>query len=71
MSNKPVTVESCVDLLEKILELYPHNYHHTTTKIVWERGYLTGMIARMMMEDPRLRIQIERTAEELTMRSKK
>jgi hypothetical protein len=71
MYNKPVTVESCVDILEKILELYPHNYHQTTTKITWERGYLTGMLARMMMEDPRLRIQIERIAEDLTMRSKK
>jgi hypothetical protein len=71
MSNKPVTVESCVDMLEKMLELYPHNHHYTTTKVVWERGYLTGLIARMMMEDPRLRIEIERIVEDLTMRSKK
>ena len=70
MSNKPITVESCQDVIEEMLALLPHNRRNTTNQIVWERGYLTGLIARMMMEDPRLRIQIERTVNELTVRSR-
>ena len=70
MSTKAVTVETCKETLEKILELLPHEYHGTRTQIVWERGYLTGMLARMMLEDARLRIDLERKAEYLTLRSK-
>jgi hypothetical protein len=65
MSNKPITVESCQDVVETMLSLLPHNHHYTTNQIVWERGYLTGLIARMMMEDPRIRLELERRVEAL------
>ena len=65
MSNKPITVESCQDVIEEILALLPHNRRNTTNQIVWERGYLTGLFARMMMEDPRIRLELERRVEAL------
>lgn len=65
MSNKPITVESCQAVIEEMLALLPHNRRNTTNQIVWERGYLTGLIARMMMEDPRIRLELERRVEAL------
>jgi hypothetical protein len=65
MSTKPVTIETCKDVVETMLALLPHEYHNTRTQIVWERGYLTGMLARMMMEDPRLRLDLEHKVEAL------
>lgn len=65
MYNKPVTIESCQAVVEEMLALLPHDHHNTKIQIVWERGYLTGMLARLMLEDPGIRLEIERRVEAL------
>ena len=51
-------LKECIEVVEKMLS-NQHKHHSTPyTQVVYERGYLTGLIAQMMMEDPRIRNDI-------------
>lgn len=61
MLNKPVTIEDCRDLVEKLLASRAKGTElGTVSPIIWERGYLTGLLARLAFEDYNLRQQLQR-----------
>jgi hypothetical protein len=51
-------LKDCIEVVEKMLSNQPKNNSTPYTQVVYERGYLTGLIAHMMMEDPRIRHDI-------------
>ena len=51
-------LKECIEVVEKMLSNQPKHDATPYTQVVYERGYLTGLIAQMMMEDPRIRHDI-------------
>lgn len=55
-------IQDCVDIVEKLLRQNNREYKNSHEQMLYERGYLTGLLARIMMENPRFRNEItERT----------
>ena len=55
-------IKDCIDVVEKLLRQHGRNYKDSHDQLLYERGYLTGMLARMMLENPMFRNEIiERT----------
>jgi hypothetical protein len=52
-------VKYCTNVIEKLLHQHVRNYKDSHEQILYERGYLTGLIARLMLTDPILRRDIE------------
>jgi len=52
MSKKPVTLEECRELVEELLaNRLKEQSLGEVRPIIWERGYLTGLLARLALED--------------------
>jgi hypothetical protein len=51
-------IQDCIDIVEKLLCQNNRNYKDSHEQLLYERGYLTGMLARMMIENPNIRLEI-------------
>ena len=51
-------IQDCIDIVEKLLRQNNRNYKDSHEQLLYERGYLTGMLARMMIENPMFRNEI-------------
>ena len=54
-----MNIKDCTDVVEKLLRQHARNYKDSHEQMLYERGYLTGLIARLMLTDPILRRDIE------------
>ena len=52
-------LQNCIDVVEKLLSQHARNYKDSHDQLLYERGYLTGLIARLMLTDPMLRRDLE------------
>jgi len=53
-----MVLQDCIDVVEKLLRQNNREYKDSHDQALYERGYLTGLIARMMIENPILRSEI-------------
>ena len=51
-------IQDCIDIVEKLLRQNNRDYKDSHEQLLYERGYLTGMLARMMIDDPHILHQI-------------
>ena len=51
-------IQNCIDVIEKLLRQNKRNYKNSHEQLLYERGYLTGLLARMMIENPMFRNEI-------------
>jgi hypothetical protein len=51
-------LQNCIDVVEKLLRQHKRNYVDSHEQLLYERGYLTGLLARMMSDDPSILHQI-------------
>jgi len=51
-------LQDCIDIVEKLLRQNNRRYKDSHAQMIYERGYLTGMLARMMIENPMIRNEI-------------
>lgn len=54
-----MTIQDCADIVEKLLRQRGIKYADHHAQLIYERGYLTGLIARIMLTDPILRREFE------------
>ena len=60
MSKKPATIEDCQALIEELLANRIRDKDlGNVSPIIWERGYLTGVLARLALEDHDVRWRLE------------
>ena len=50
--------QDCIDAVEKMLSQINREFENSHEQVLYERGYLTGMLAEIMMEEPRIRHNI-------------
>jgi len=50
-----MSLKSCQELVEKLLSENNSKYTNTSEKIIYERGYLTGLLAKLAYEDSYVR----------------
>jgi hypothetical protein len=53
-----MTIQDCIDVVEKLLRQNNRKYKNSHEQLLYERGYLTGLIARMMVENPMILYEI-------------
>ena len=53
-----MTIQDCIDVIEKLLKHNDRTYKDSHDQLLYERGYLTGMLARLMIENPMIRIEL-------------
>lgn len=51
-------IQDCIDIIEKLLRQQNRGYKDSHAQMLYERGYLTGLIARIMLTNPGLRNEI-------------
>ena len=51
-------LKDCQDIVELLLKKNNKNFKDSHTQMLYERGYLTGLLARLMMTNPLLRGEI-------------
>ena len=51
-------LQNYIDVVEKLLRQNKRNYKDSHEQLLYERGYLTGLLARMMIENPMFRNEI-------------
>ena len=51
-------LQDCINTVEKLLRQNNRNYKDSHEQLLYERGYLTGILARMMIENPMFRNEI-------------
>ena len=51
-------IQDCINVIEKLLRQNNREYNDSHAQLLYERGYLTGLIARMMSDDPNILHQI-------------
>ena len=53
-----MNLQDCIDAVETMLSHTNRKFQNSHEQILYERGYLTGMLAELMMEEPRIRHNI-------------
>jgi len=53
-------LQDCVNVIEKLLRQNNRTHKDSHAQMIYERGYLTGMLAQIMMENPLIRNEIIR-----------
>jgi hypothetical protein len=53
-----MNLQDCINAVEKMLSQTNRKFNNSHEQILYERGYLTGMLAELMMEEPRIRHNI-------------
>ena len=51
-------IQDCIDIVEKLLRQNNRKYKDSHEQLLYERGYLTGLLARIMSDDPNILHQI-------------
>jgi hypothetical protein len=51
-------IKDCIDVVEKLLRQNNRTHKDSHEQLLYERGYLTGLLARMMSDDPNILHQI-------------
>jgi hypothetical protein len=51
-------LQDCINVVEKLLRQNNRKYKDSHAQMIYERGYLTGLIARLMIENPNIRLEI-------------
>ena len=54
-----MNIKDCTDVVEKLLRQNKRVYKDSHDQLLYERGYLTGLIARLMLTNPILRRDLE------------
>jgi len=47
-------LQNCIDVVEKLLRQNNRKYKDSHEQLLYERGYLTGLLARLMNDDPNI-----------------
>ena len=47
-------IQDCINVIEKLLRQNKRNYVDSHEQLLYERGYLTGLLARMMHDEPHI-----------------
>ena len=47
-------LQNCIDVVEKLLRQNNRKYKDSHEQLLYERGYLTGLLARLMNDDPHI-----------------
>ena len=55
-------IQNCINVVEKLLRQNNRNYVDSHDQLLYERGYLTGIIARLMVENPHIMYEITERA---------
>ena len=53
-----MTLQDCTDIVEKLLRQNNRTFKDSHEELLYDRGYLTGVIARMMLENPMIRTEL-------------
>ena len=53
-----MTIQDCTEVIEKLLRQRNIKHADSHAQMIYERGYLTGLIARIMLTDPVLRKEL-------------
>ena len=53
-----MNLKDCIDNIELLLKQQNRNHKDSHAQMLYERGYLTGLLARLMMTNPMLRGEI-------------
>ena len=51
-------IQDCIDIIEKLLRQNNRNYKDSHEQLLYERGYLTGLLARMINDNPHILNQV-------------
>jgi len=51
-------LQNCIDVVERLLRQNNREYKDSHEQLLYERGYLTGLLARLMIENPMFRHEI-------------
>ena len=51
-------IQNCIDIVEKLLRQNNRKFKDSHEELLYDRGYLTGLLARMMIENPMFRNEI-------------
>ena len=54
-----MNIKDCSDVVEKLLRQHKRNFKDSHEQMLYERGYLTGLISRLMLTEPILRRDLE------------
>jgi tRNA uridine 5-carbamoylmethylation protein Kti12 len=49
-----------IELIEEVLKQQGNRYQDPHQRLAWERGFLTGMLARYAQHDIALRLELQR-----------
>jgi hypothetical protein len=52
-------IQDCIELVETLLKKNNKKHIDSHAQMIYERGFLTGLIARIMLTDPILRREIQ------------
>ena len=53
-----MTLQDCIDVVEKLLRQNNRTHKDSHEELLYDRGYLTGLLAQLMMENPQIRNEI-------------
>jgi hypothetical protein len=53
-----MNLQDCIDAVELMLSQNKRKFNNSHEQMLYERGYLTGILAELMMEEPRIRYNI-------------
>ena len=51
-------LQDCVNVIEKLLRQNNRKHVDSHAELLYDRGYLTGLLAQLMMENPMIRNEI-------------
>ena len=51
-------IQDCINVVEKLLRQNNRKFKDSHEELLYDRGYLTGLLARMMIENPMFRNEI-------------
>lgn len=51
-------LQDCIDLVEKLLSKTDKQFKDSHDMMLYQRGYLTGVLARLILTEPSVRIGI-------------
>ena len=53
-----MTLQDCIDVVEKLLRQNNREHKDSHEELLYDRGFLTGLLAQLMIENPMIRNEI-------------